>query len=252
MVEHSTVPRAALFDVGGTLLHPLGDRAAQRKVVLSRLEQRFGPRDWYAALLDADLLSELLVDDPAEPLRQRTLAVLRRWLEGRGAPLDGIDLDELRRRVEVPREAWAVLAPGARDALVWLRSRGLRVVLVSNTLWTGDDELRADLPSLGIDDVVDAVVTSHSVGFRKPHHAIFERAVELAHTSPHEAFMVGDEPYADVVGPKRIGMRAIWLRLPPPRPHAVGAPRDLRAEPDATIGSLAEIPEVVERWLRRA
>ena len=130
-----------------------------------------------------------------------------------------------------------------------LRARpGLRIGVISNTLWTGDDDLRADLPLLGLADVVDVVVTSHSAGYRKPHRAIYERALALADVGPEEAFMVGDEPYQDIFGAQRAGMRAVWLRHPPPRPHPVGAPEGVDVHAHAEIRSLAELLEVYERW----
>lgn len=243
--------RAALFDAGDTLLRPRAAGGDARGVVLARLSSRYGPRDWYRELLDADLLTELLHDDPEEPLRQRTLAVLARWLATRGADVSGVDLDELRRLAEAPRALSAELAPGARELLTHLRDRGMRVVIVSNTLWTGDDDLRADLPAIGLGGVVDGVVTSHTTGYRKPHRAIFERALALADARPEEAFMVGDEPYQDVFGAQRSGIRGVWLRHPPPRPHPVGAPRDFDVRPDAEIRSLHELREVVDRWEAR-
>src|SRR5439155_23770219 len=104
-----------------------------------------------------------------------------------------------------------------------LTEDGVRSVLASNTLSTGDDELGAEIAELGLGATVDGVVTSHSTGYRKPHRAIFDRALALAGASPHESFMVGDEPYQDIFGAQRAGMRAVWLRHPPPRPHPVGA-----------------------------
>ncbi len=217
-------------------------------MTLARLSARFGPRDWYGDLLAADLLTELLHDDPQEPLRQRTLVVLQRWIDRRGADRSGIDLDELRRLAEVPRAVAAELAPGARDLLERLHGEGTRIVLVSNTLWTGDDDLVADLPSLGMAEFVDGVVTSHSTGYRKPHRAMFARALAIADARAEDAFMVGDEPYQDVFGAQQSGIRGIWMRHPPPRPQPVGAPRDFDVSADAQIRSLAELTEVLERW----
>ena len=216
--------------------------------MFARLAARFGPRDWYEELLEADLLSELLRDDPDEPMRQRTLVVLERWLGTRSAGVAGAQLDELRGLVAAPRAIGTEVAPAAQETLERLRADGLRIVLVSNTLWTGDDELRADVAALGLGPFVDGVVTSHSTGYRKPHPAIFERALALAGVSGADAFMVGDEPYQDVFGAQRAGMRAVWLRHPPPRPHPVGAPSGFRVRADAEIRSLAELWEVYERW----
>jgi len=242
--------RAALFDVGDTIFRVQGDAAAQRRAVLARLVARFGLRDWYEELLEADLLTELLRDDPDEPMRQRTLVVLEHWLGAKDPRIARAHVDELRGIVAVPRAIGTEVAPGARETLERLRADGLRIVLVSNTLWTGDDELRADIGELGLGALIDGVVTSHSTGYRKPHPAIFERALALAGATGREALMVGDEPYQDVFGAQRAGMRGVWLRHPPPRPHPVGAPRAFDVRADAEIRSLAELPEVYERWRR--
>jgi FMN phosphatase YigB (HAD superfamily) len=217
---------------------------------LARLVARFGPRYWYEELLEADLLSALMRDDPQEPMRQRALLVLERWLGTKDDPIAGAEIDELRRLVAVPRAIGTELAPGASEILARLRRDGVRIVLVSNTLWTGDDELGADIGDLGLGPVIDGAVTSHSAGYRKPHLAIFERALALAGASGRDAFMVGDEPYQDVFGAQRAGLRGVWLRHPPPRPHPVGAPHAFDVRADAEIRSLAELPEVYERWRR--
>ena len=216
--------------------------------MLARLAARCGPRNWYEELLEADLLTELLGDDPGEPMRQRTLLILERWLSSRDAGFAGAEIDDLRRTVAVPRASGTEVAPDAQESLARLHEDGVRIVLVSNTLWTGDDELRADIADLGLGRIVDGVVTSHSTGYRKPHPAIFDRALALAGASPHESFMVGDEPYQDIFGAQRAGMRAVWLRHPPPRPHPVGAPEGVDVHADAEIRSLAELLEVYERW----
>ena len=242
--------RAALFDVGGTLLRGRPE-VSPRALSLAQLEARYGPRDWYAPLVDADHLTAMLADDPAEPLRQRTLVTLRRWLEANGVSLDGIDLEELRRVCIVRGSILAELGAGAMDALTWSRAHGLRVVLVSNTLWSAAEDMAADLPALGLDDLIDGVVTSHTVGYRKPHRAIFERALAIARVEPRDAVMVGDEPYQDVFGAQRIGMRAVWLHSPPPQVRPVGEPDDFAATADAEIESLTELPEVLDRWLDR-
>ena len=238
-----------LFDVGGTLLRGRPE-VSPRERSLAQLAARFGERDWYGSLLDADLLTSMLADDPAEPLRQRTLEMVRRWLRERAVPDDAIDLEELRRVCVVPGSVSGELAPGAGAALVWCREHELRTVLVSNTLWSAAEDFLSDLGSLGLAGLIDGVVTSHSVGYRKPHPAIFEGALAIAGVAARDAVMVGDEPYQDVSGAQRLGMRGVWLRPPGPRPIPVGEPSDFAVTPDAQIESLAELPEVLERWLR--
>lgn len=240
---------AVLFDVGGTLVRGRPE-VSPRELSHAQLVARFGPRDWYRSLLDADLLTEMLADDPAEPMRQRTLEIVRRWLDARAVTHDSVDLDELRRVIVVPGSVSGELSPGARDAFVWCREHRLRTVLVSNTLWSAAEDFLSDLDALGLAGLVDGVVTSHTAGYRKPHRAIFEAALATAAVEARDAVMVGDEPYQDVFGAQRVGMRAVWLRPPEPRAIPIGEPDGFAVTPDAQIESLAELPEVLERWLR--
>jgi len=96
----------------------------------------------------------------------------------------------------------------------------------------------------GLADAVDHVVSSHSVGWQKPHQAIFRRALELSGVSAADAVMVGDRMMQDVWGAKRLGMRAIWRR------PLVGAPQEpVDVEPDASIDDLSELPPLLEGWM---
>lgn len=66
-----------------------------------------------------------------------------------------------------------------------------------------------------MEESIDHIVSSHSTGWAKPHAAMFERALSLSGVSPDEAFMVGDEFPTDIVGAKRVGIRAIWVHPAP-------------------------------------
>ena len=178
----------------------------------------------------------------------RVLHVDDRRLSGDGHRLlERADLEiRVHRRGEVRRQVDTVahLTAGAAEALRWCKREGLTVVLVTNTLWRGDDEVREDWRRFGLADVIDGVASSHNVGWRKPHRAMFDRALELADARPDEAFMVGDRMRADVWGARQVGIRGILRRTPGLKPQT---PVDVA--PDAVVDSLAELPAVVSPWL---
>jgi putative hydrolase of the HAD superfamily len=60
--------------------------------------------------------------------------------------------------------------------------------------------------------LLDAVVTSASVGVRKPVVAIFEHALSLAGAHPDEAVHVGDSVQDDVAGARAAGIEAVLIR----------------------------------------
>ena len=228
--------RAAFFDVGDTLVeHWLRDTelaAVHRRDLVAA----FGERDWYDALIAADI-------KPAdrEQHRQETNRWYEEWFAARGIACD-IEIDKLRSTFAGPIELLSAPVPGAADAVRWCKAQGLRVVLVTNTLYRGDAEVVRDWRRAGLHDAIDAVVSSHSAGWEKPHPAIYRRALELARVEPGEAFMVGDDPECDIRGSQALGMRAIWRRTSQHR-----LPADVR--PDAVLEDMGELPAAVRPWL---
>ncbi len=57
----------------------------------------------------------------------------------------------------------------------------------------------------------DRVITSESVGVKKPNPIIFKHALSLASTTPEKSIMIGDNYEADILGAQQIGMRTIYF-----------------------------------------
>ena len=55
----------------------------------------------------------------------------------------------------------------------------------------------------------DHIITSESVGVKKPNPRIFKHALELANARPNESLMIGDSIEADVLGAMNVDMQAI-------------------------------------------
>ncbi len=230
--------RAAFFDVGDTLVEGWDPdyRSAERRALVGQ----YGERDWYDAFLNARHDPE----DHDVPWRQETNAIIETWLRDQRVANTDVDVEMVRALCSVPLDTICRLTEGAPEALRWCKRNGLKVVLVTNTLWRGDDEVREDWRRFGLSDVIDGVASSHSVGWRKPHPAMFERALQIAGVRPDEAFMVGDRLGADVWGAKQVGLRAVLRETAGPAPQAV-----VDATPDATVRSLTELPDAVRPWL---
>jgi HAD superfamily hydrolase (TIGR01509 family) len=148
---------------------------------------------------------------------------------------------------DCPMKDWPRVAAvtGARDALHALHGRFRLVVATNADASTGADVLAA-LARVGLDGLVDGVVSSADVGHRKPDAAFYRAALQHQGTGgaaldPARAVMVGDSAMNDVAGAKAAGLRAVWLN-PARLPLPPGAPT-----PDAEIGGMSELPRVVER-----
>jgi putative hydrolase of the HAD superfamily len=142
------------------------------------------------------------VDRSHEGRDEATLALLRRdcaavFLEAAGA---GLDPDEF-----VPAFLGALAfeeVPGATDACRALHAAGMRLAVVSN--W--DVGLHDHLRALGLDTLVDTVVTSADAGAPKPEPAVFELALARLGSAPERTVHVGDAD-ADAEGARAAGLR---------------------------------------------
>lgn len=119
----------------------------------------------------------------------------------------------------------------ALPCLSALRRRGLRLGAAGNMHAVHEDFLRPH---------VDFVCSSERWGVRKPDAGFFARVVDEAGASAQEVVYVGDRVDNDVAPALAAGLRAVRVRR--------GAHAHVDSPPDVvTIGSLAELPEVVAR-----
>lgn len=95
----------------------------------------------------------------------------------------------------------------AVSALGLLSDAGWKHVILSNHV----PELPQIVAALGLDRFVDAVVTSASTGFEKPHPAAYAAGLAAAGW-PALVWMVGDQAEADVLGAEQAGIPAILVR----------------------------------------
>jgi putative hydrolase of the HAD superfamily len=124
------------------------------------------------------------------------------------------------------------LSPEVPGVLRRLRGRGLRVGIVSN--W--HEGLHRIVSEIGLLEMVDFVVCSADVGFRKPHPAIFHAALRECGATASSVVHVGDTWAEDVVGAQGVGITAVHLAKGPD-PRAGG--------PCRTIADLTEIENLV-------
>jgi putative hydrolase of the HAD superfamily len=203
--------RAVFFDIGGTLVHVqpsvgavYAAAAAERGVAIEPdvLQHRFTTA-WKVSQTRSQKRSLACTD---QILRDEWRVVVRQTFDGLlPENLHAPVFEDLYERF-VGAGAWS-LAPGAREALSYLHSAGLKLGVVSN--W--DSRLRRTLQGLGILAHFDFVVASHEVGYEKPHPAMFQRALEFAGEPPASALHVGDSLDADILPARALGMRALWV-----------------------------------------
>ncbi len=125
--------------------------------------------------------------------------------------------------------------PEAREVLEGCLGRGLRLALISNTIWSPHLH-REDLARFDLGRYFHRIVFSPDFGRRKPHPAIFMHVLDGFATLPEEAVVVGDRIDADIQGARNAGCMAV-LKV---HPFSCLEGQD-RVSPDAVIHSLKEI-----------
>ena len=63
---------------------------------------------------------------------------------------------------------------------------------------------------LGIDEYIDAIVTSEEVGVEKPNFKMYNKILEKLNVLSGETLFVGDSLKKDVLGSVEYGMKALW------------------------------------------
>jgi putative hydrolase of the HAD superfamily len=141
-------------------------------------------------------------------------------------------------------QAWAphtFTDPEAADLLGYLRDNGIRVGVLSNTMWPRawhEGIFRRD----GIFDLIDGAVYTSEIDWTKPHPEAFRAAMAaVGATAASDCVFVGDRPFEDVHGAKAVGMRAVLI------PHS-DVPAFESASPDAVISRLADLWPLIESW----
>ena len=207
--------RAVLFDAGNTLLH------LDYLFIANLLEEHGCPRTAmeiriaeYAAkaAIDRELAPSVATPDSIEGLlwptggeRPSYFAVALHQL-GIGVDQTPPILDALKRHNEADC-LWRVIHPDTAGVLDDLRSRGLKLGVVSNA----DGRIEGDIRRRGLGDHFATVVDSHVVGVEKPDPKIFSIAMERIGSQPDETIYVGDVYAIDILGARSAGMEAILV-----------------------------------------
>ena len=130
--------------------------------------------------------------------------------------------------------------PDAIPVLKELRAGGMKIALLSNTLWPEsfhEEMLARD----GLTELIDARLYTSHMEVTKPHPEAFLSALRaVGIEDPGSAAFVGDRPWDDIFGAQRAGLRTVL------RPNELVPAHEV--EPDATIESLTELPEILRSW----
>jgi putative hydrolase of the HAD superfamily len=135
--------------------------------------------------------------------------------------------------------------PDAEPLLRALRERGIRIGVLSNTLWPRTEHERVFRRD-GIADLIDGAVYTSEIEVTKPHPEAFAAALAaVGGVAPEDAVFVGDRLWDDVAGAQGVGMKAVYV------PHsAIPAYQKgpVEGDPDAVAHRLSDVLGIVDGW----
>jgi putative hydrolase of the HAD superfamily len=135
--------------------------------------------------------------------------------------------------------------PDVPDLFQTLRDRGIRVGVLSNTVWPRSYH-EAIFARDGILDLIDGAVYTSEIDWTKPHREAFRAVLAAVDVSdPAQAVFVGDRLFDDIHGAQAVGMRAIFI------PHSTIPTSQLghiEGTPDAVVERLSDVVTVIDKW----
>jgi putative hydrolase of the HAD superfamily len=241
--------KGVLFDLGGTLQeykHEDWDEIVRtlNRDLYSYLShkgyaERFPPLDAFLEMVNRSVQAHR--ESSSSTLRSHGMAdVLRAVFKEQG--IEGEEAEEYLTPWYRYLTDIGYIKPDVEPALRYLKERGLKLGLVSNTGWPAAIH-DPDLERFGIKDLLDCRIYSCEAGWEKPAPAIFLAALDCMGLLPEETAFVGDFLRYDVAGAQAVGMKGIWKRVPD-RPSEVD---DQTVVPDAVIEGIGEVPAALER-----
>jgi HAD superfamily hydrolase (TIGR01509 family) len=248
-------PKAILFDIGSTLWSsPPEDAGALafcygrgREALLSCLRE-VPDRETLARVVEGMFAdweerwkadASLVLQEPTSEFVARALASL-----GLQPPPEALALfTDAVLETSVYTAKVEPAEPGMRETLETLCEMGFSLACVSNA-FMGAGVLDRILEERGLRPHCLFTVSSCEVGYRKPHPAIYEAALDRLGIAGSEAVFVGDRLDADVEGPAALGMRTVLTHQ-----YRQEDPTAAKVRPNHVIRHLSELVPLAEALL---
>ena len=194
--------RAICFDLDNTLweIEPVLARAERiltdwLRTWYPRIPQRFSPADML------EVRAELLREQPGQA---HDLTFLRRETLARLATAVGYERAVAHEAFELWHAARNACVPYQEviPALERLKTR-FRLATLSNG--------NADLATIGLAHHFEISLHAGALGCAKPDARCYDLLAQALTLEPAEILFVGDDPHADVAGPRSVGMQTVWV-----------------------------------------
>ena len=225
---------AVIFDWGGTLTrwHDVDFQAESLALVAAVTTSGHDPEESRAALHAAGAAVWSRSRD-----HQQSATIADLFAEA------GLDHDPAL--LSAYREFWephTATDPEVRPLFERLRADGVRVGVLSNTIWPREWHV-GFFERDGVSDLIDGDVYTSEIPWTKPSPHAFQAAMAAVGAGdPGRCVYVGDRLFDDVWGAQQAGMKAVHIPLSTIPSGQVG---HTEGTPDGVVHALSELPSVL-------
>ncbi|MDP6978044.1 MAG: HAD family hydrolase [Myxococcota bacterium] len=237
--------RAFFFDLGGTLFSNLMIPRVNGETIIEA-GQRLGVEGGFekvglAYVTAAREVNDLYMRRDYYSHRDHFYDTYRAFAKRFGQEADEAFLTWFYEAQREAMHSGITLREDCVSTLTALRENGKILSIVSNI---DDDYLDGWLIRLDLAVLFDHWISSEAAQSCKPHHRIFERALEQAGCVAGEVVFVGDSRIHDIQGARALGMTTVLLDEKGASSHLDDI--DFEAEPDYVISTLSELLDLDE------
>ncbi|MDO8616870.1 MAG: HAD family hydrolase [Dehalococcoidia bacterium] len=238
-----TLPKAILIDLDDTIVDDGGSVDACWREVCAEAEARIAGLDAGALRAAIERARDWFWSDPErhrsgrQNLRDATRQNVERALGALGYDRPDVAA-EIANRYRDLREERVGLFPGAIETLERLRSRGIRLGMVTNGAGPAQ---RAKVRRFGLEPHFDHILIEGEYGIGKPQLEVYEAVLRELGAEPARAWSVGDNLEWDVGAPQRLGVYGVWVDG-----AGAGLPDGSPVKPDRIIRALPGLLDITD------
>ncbi|MEN2975425.1 MAG: HAD-IA family hydrolase [Candidatus Caldarchaeales archaeon] len=118
----------------------------------------------------------------------------------------GLDLREEYKRLILTSFSKSPFFPDSIIGLIYLKKKGLRTGIISNT-----EKGLVKITLAGVEDLFDYVVTAEDTGFYKPDKDAFKSAYKIIGVNMEDVVHISSYPQYDLETAEQLGIRTICL-----------------------------------------
>ena len=191
--------RAVLFDLDGTLL----DRSQSLESFISQQYNRYA--EHFTGIEKNEYCTRFIqLDNNGYTWKDKVYTTLLNEYN-----ITTLTADQLLYDYVTEFKNHCIPFPNMHELLQQLQNQNIAIGIITN----GFTEFQMNnLRALGLHTYTNTILISEAEGIKKPHPAIFERALQQLNVTAQECIYVGDHPENDVIGAENAGITAVWKK----------------------------------------